>query len=107
MQVVCVTDGQDNCSPNELRSLKGLVDAIKKIVGSDGNFQIYRPMSDPQERCMKDDVVGRNALLWALVSLAPDCSVQNQDKDQDQDQVQVQDQNQNQDQDQDQDLDQD
>jgi len=75
LQVVCVTDGQDNRSPSELRDLNGLVSAIKDIVGPRGN-QVYRPMADPRERCKKDAIVGSGAtqvpvwLCWLAMGSA-------------------------------------
>jgi hypothetical protein len=76
LQVVCITDGEDNCSPGELRSLHGLVEAIKEITGPQSNLQMYRPMSDPQEVCRKDDITGSNAtqvpvwLCWVAMGSA-------------------------------------
>lgn len=76
MQVVCVTDGQDNCSPSELKSLSGLVDAIKKVTGPLTNSQVYRPMADPKEFCSKDEIIGKSAsqvpvwLCWVAMGSA-------------------------------------
>lgn len=76
VQVVCVTDGQDNCSPTGLRNLSGLVSAIKEITGPLTNSQVYRPMADPKELCCKDAIIGKNAsqvpvwLCWLAMGSA-------------------------------------
>mmetsp|Transcript_57961 Transcript_57961/g.102921 ORF Transcript_57961/g.102921 Transcript_57961/m.102921 type:complete len:678 (-) Transcript_57961:181-2214(-) len=70
VQVFCVTDGMDNLSPPHLSQLADLVESIKKIVGPEGNNELYRPMADPQEKCLEDEVVGSSAakvpvwLVW-------------------------------------------
>lgn len=70
VQVICITDGMDNMSPPHLAQLSTLVESIKQIVGPKGNKELYRPMADPNEKCSRDEVVGRSAakvpvwLIW-------------------------------------------
>lgn len=47
LQVLCMTDGEDNCSPNYLRSLAGLINEIKEIVGPATGRKLYAPISGP------------------------------------------------------------
>lgn len=76
LQVVCVTDGQDNRSPSDLQSLAGLVDAVKQIHGSHSGLQLFRPMADPLEKCSKADIVGNSSsqipvwLVWVAMGSA-------------------------------------
>lgn len=43
VQVLCVTDGMDNCSPNGLATLDQVVGAVRRIEGPSGK-RLYQPM---------------------------------------------------------------
>jgi len=45
LQVLCMTDGADNCSPNEIRSLAGLIRELKEIVGPESEEKLYVPIT--------------------------------------------------------------
>jgi len=50
VQVVCFTDGMDNMSHGEVRSLQGLVDAVNRIVGPKKNEVLYQPLTKLGQR---------------------------------------------------------
>lgn len=45
LQVLCLTDGMDNCSPCEIGDLFGVVAAIRGLVGPSTGRSIYEPLS--------------------------------------------------------------
>jgi len=47
LQVLCMTDGQDNCSPQGLNSLGKLVREIKDIKGPEKQQTIFAPITGP------------------------------------------------------------
>eukprot|EP00928_Gymnodinium_smaydae_P061047 TRINITY_DN4509_c0_g2_i1.p1 TRINITY_DN4509_c0_g2~~TRINITY_DN4509_c0_g2_i1.p1 ORF type:complete len:1046 (-),score=147.14 TRINITY_DN4509_c0_g2_i1:156-3224(-) len=47
LQVFCMTDGADNCSPANLQSLHGLINELKEIVGPVSGQKLYVPISGP------------------------------------------------------------
>lgn len=50
LQVLCLTDGQDNCSPSEVRTLSGLVRKLKEIVGPTTQQKLYTPIVGPVKK---------------------------------------------------------
>jgi len=74
VQVLCMTDGLDNCSPTELSTLAGLSSAVRAIVAPTSGRPLYLPISGPLE-ATRDEVTGRDAALvpvW-LVWIALGC----------------------------------
>jgi hypothetical protein len=47
VQVLCMTDGFDNCSPSNLNTLTGLVNELKEITGPASGEQLYMPIAGP------------------------------------------------------------
>merc|ERR1719316_2013244 len=50
LQVLCLTDGQDNASPEEVSSLHGLVRELKEIVGPVTRERLYLPIPGPLKK---------------------------------------------------------
>jgi len=72
LQVLCITDGMDNCSPMEIGDLYGVVAAIRGLTGPQSGRSIYEPLS-PLERSkmVGNDGVPRVPvwLMWVAVGL--------------------------------------
>jgi hypothetical protein len=47
LQVLCMTDGQDNMSPSRISSLSGLLRELKDIRGPTTQRRLYQPISGP------------------------------------------------------------
>merc|ERR1719313_2069435 len=47
LQVLCITDGFDNCSIESVRSLSGLVRELKQITGPATGHKLYLPTAGP------------------------------------------------------------
>lgn len=50
LQVLCLTDGMDNCSSEEVRTLSGLVCELKDITGPVSGEKLYVPIQGPLEK---------------------------------------------------------
>merc|ERR1712048_1074260 len=49
LQVICLTDGMDNCSPASLTRLPALVNAVRQITGPSRGEVLYRPVVGRQD----------------------------------------------------------
>eukprot|EP00927_Polykrikos_kofoidii_P051619 TRINITY_DN45411_c0_g1_i1.p1 TRINITY_DN45411_c0_g1~~TRINITY_DN45411_c0_g1_i1.p1 ORF type:complete len:1075 (-),score=171.14 TRINITY_DN45411_c0_g1_i1:90-3251(-) len=45
LQVLCLTDGEDNCSPSQLKTLGDMVNELKAIVGPATGKKLYTPVT--------------------------------------------------------------
>lgn len=72
IQVLCMTDGMDNMSPNSVARLPGLVRAIKQITGPQRGGLLYRPIAGSVDAPV-EQVLGHEAslvpvwLLWIVL----------------------------------------
>ena len=64
LQVVCVTDGLDNCSPPAVATLPGLVRALRNVSGPRGGGLLYEPMAGVPRRGAA--VPGGRVPVWLL-----------------------------------------
>jgi len=69
IQVFCITDGADNCSPAAVSRLPGLTRAVQSICGPASGLPMYLPIAGPVGNT-REEVIGSQAsrtpvwLLW-------------------------------------------
>jgi len=67
LQVMCVTDGMDNCSVEELNSLQKVVEEVKKIDGPATHKRIYMPVAGPMKPIMNKVEATGQVPVWFVV----------------------------------------